>query len=875
MENSGGLLDIPPAGLLTEGIAAGLAKADKRPLWLRLVSGDGDPAVFLMSMAGMLAARAGRQGSVMADLMRARPGPVQGWTPLFDALAAELRDLAGGDAVVVFEDVQNLNGGSGTLDLAAQHLLRTGVPHILIGRVAYRHRSTLHGMVRVQRESLRLPAQTAVELLAQHARGLSVQGLRRAVRLAQRLPGPLHAMCSVWPLLSPVLAERALWRAKGIHPLLTALARPLVAMLPAEARVALAVAVRVEYASRPQEAPGPWWQELDDGCARLRPLWREPLRGALGELGGAGREALRAAAVELAEEGDADRAIALFMELGEEDSAAGVIIRVAGGLLDLGQWHTLDRWLNGLPAAVMREQPELMFLRAELESGRGAGAAARRWFGLAAARFERAGHAEGACRSMLAASFSAARVGDVTGGAASAARAEVLAERGGLPLYRMWALWQRGALSMRCGEVDRALAMFERAGTLAYLSGERPDAPAADAAEDGGVRAGVVAGGAGVWAGVLAGSVGGGVGERGPAGFAFPVVSAAEHARRIAELRRERQAHHDMQALLARAEEEEIRLLLEGVTPPVRPYVSAGRAPGGPSLSLSSPSVGVRHPAPVRRFLVRRVALPAASVVPAGQDDSGPSLVVHLLGSLRVVVDCAPIGTWPSGRHGSLLAFLVTHRHPRPSREALMEAFWPGASPEAARNNLQVAIHGIRRTLRTMTQAPVIEFAQGTYRLHKCVRLRLDFEEFERNVEEGRRLEDKDALYPAATAYEHAAALYQGDFLADYPYEDWPSLPREHLRLMLLDALDRLSSIYFKLGRYASCSGLCQQIIERDPCREDAHRRLMRCYSRLGQPHLALLHYRDCVRILARELSVEPDPATTQLHDRIRRHMQV
>ncbi|WP_327581426.1 hypothetical protein OHA25_36330 [Nonomuraea sp. NBC_00507] len=59
-------------------------------------------------------------------------------------------------------------------------------------------------------------------------------------------------------------------------------------------------------------------------------------------------------------------------------------------------------------------------------------------------------------------------------------------------------------------------------------------------------------------------------------------------------------------------------------------------------------------------------------------------------------MDGAPIGTWPSGRYGSLLAFLVTYRHPRPSREALMETFWPGASPEAERTNLQVAIHGVR-----------------------------------------------------------------------------------------------------------------------------------------------------------------------------------
>ncbi|MGE5287361.1 MAG: AfsR/SARP family transcriptional regulator [Micromonosporaceae bacterium] len=65
---------------------------------------------------------------------------------------------------------------------------------------------------------------------------------------------------------------------------------------------------------------------------------------------------------------------------------------------------------------------------------------------------------------------------------------------------------------------------------------------------------------------------------------------------------------------------------------------------------------------------------------------------------------------------------------------------------------------------------------------------------------------------------------------------------------------------------------MCRRIIESDPCREDAHRLLMRCYSRQGQAHLALLQYRACVHALADELGVEPEPTTAELHERIRRH---
>jgi len=64
-------------------------------------------------------------------------------------------------------------------------------------------------------------------------------------------------------------------------------------------------------------------------------------------------------------------------------------------------------------------------------------------------------------------------------------------------------------------------------------------------------------------------------------------------------------------------------------------------------------------------------------------------------------------------------------------------------------------------------------------------------------------------------------------------------------------------------------------VVQRDPCREDAHRRLMRCFTRQGQPHLALRQYQACVDALDHELGVDPDPAATALAQQIRLHQPV
>jgi len=268
-------------------------------------------------------------------------------------------------------------------------------------------------------------------------------------------------------------------------------------------------------------------------------------------------------------------------------------------------------------------------------------------------------------------------------------------------------------------------------------------------------------------------------------------------------------------------------------------------------------------------------AIPAPRGVPAAEADAPPQLAVHLLGPLHVALDDVAVEEWPSARCRSLFGYLLTHREPWPAREVLMEVFWPGSSPEASRNSLNVAIHGLRRTLRTITDRPVVVHGNGTYGINHDLRLWLDVDAFDSCVKSGRRSEDAGDADVAMRDYEFAEGLYRGDFMAEDPYEDWAALTRERLRLAHLDALGRLSNLYFDAGHYTACASLCQRIIEGDPCREDAHRRLMRCYSRQGQPHLALMQYRACARALASELGVETDPATAELHEHIRRHERV
>ena len=121
-------------------------------------------------------------------------------------------------------------------------------------------------------------------------------------------------------------------------------------------------------------------------------------------------------------------------------------------------------------------------------------------------------------------------------------------------------------------------------------------------------------------------------------------------------------------------------------------------------------------------------------------------------------------------------------------------------------------------------------------------------------------------LAAAIGDYGAAEGLYQGDFLEEDLYDEWPRPQRERLRTTYLDIADRLSEYHRRQGEYTAAIALCQKVLALDNCVEEAHRRLMRCYLAQGQRHLAIRQYHTCVQALAKELDVPPADETRSLY---------
>jgi DNA-binding SARP family transcriptional activator len=255
---------------------------------------------------------------------------------------------------------------------------------------------------------------------------------------------------------------------------------------------------------------------------------------------------------------------------------------------------------------------------------------------------------------------------------------------------------------------------------------------------------------------------------------------------------------------------------------------------------------------------------------------TNPTLDVYLLSPFRVFVNDHAIDEWPNIKGKAIFKYLVLHRAQPVSRDVLMNVFWPEADADAARNNLNVAMHGLRKALAQADPSyAYVLFRQGSYSFNPTLQMWVDAEAFSDRLNVAHVAEERGEIDRAVAAYRVAQAIYLSPLLAEDRYDDWLLPQRQGLEDSLHRLLTRLSSHYFEQQQWDECVAVCSRMLEADRCNEEAHRTLMRCYSHQGHTHLALRQYHFCVDALARELNLIPSPHTVALFQQIRQRQPV
>ena len=249
-----------------------------------------------------------------------------------------------------------------------------------------------------------------------------------------------------------------------------------------------------------------------------------------------------------------------------------------------------------------------------------------------------------------------------------------------------------------------------------------------------------------------------------------------------------------------------------------------------------------------------------------------PHIQAFFFGSFQVFVNEQLIENWPSKKGKSIFAYLLLNHKKKIYRDVLMDLFWQKSDPDSARNCLNVTIHGLRRILQDINpNDEYILFKDECYYFNPDIQVELDVEEFRTIWRNAQNIEYDKGLAAAALEFARAAKIYKGDFLEDELYDDWPSLDRENLKEVFLVILDKISENFIYHNEHYKAIPVCENILEKDNCREDIHRRLMLSYYRIGQRDKAIKQFQKCVEVLKEELEVKPSSETINLFEQLKR----
>ena len=241
-------------------------------------------------------------------------------------------------------------------------------------------------------------------------------------------------------------------------------------------------------------------------------------------------------------------------------------------------------------------------------------------------------------------------------------------------------------------------------------------------------------------------------------------------------------------------------------------------------------------------------------------------LDVRLLGSPLATVDGRAVIV-DTRKAMALLAYLaVTGR--RHGRDSLAGLMWPDADRNRSRSAL-------RRTLSALGKGLGPGWLRADRDSVELVEdgLVLDIARFRELARQAAR-----AAEPASRInhLRDAAELYRDDFMAGFAlrgadrYDEWQAMEGEALRHELAGVLERLVAERAAAGAVAAAIEPARRWLGLDTLHEPAHRWLMELYAAAGDRSAALRQYRECVRVLERELGVSPLAETTATYEAIK-----
>lgn len=221
-----------------------------------------------------------------------------------------------------------------------------------------------------------------------------------------------------------------------------------------------------------------------------------------------------------------------------------------------------------------------------------------------------------------------------------------------------------------------------------------------------------------------------------------------------------------------------------------------------------------------------------------------------------------------SPKQKAVLAVLLLNANEIVSTDRIIDLVWGDAPPRTAEHSVQIYVSELRKTLDIGSPGDWIVTRPPGYVLNVPPEL-IDTSRFERLVRDGLSASRAGDMDHSRDSLERALALWVGDPLVDFAYEEFAQGYIRSLHELRCDALEALAEMYLDSGNSEVARDLARQVGEIDPLREVPQRVIMLALYRSGRQADALRHFRSYRESLIEELGIEPSDDLCHLEEQI------
>ncbi|WP_088032330.1 BTAD domain-containing putative transcriptional regulator [Evansella clarkii] len=254
------------------------------------------------------------------------------------------------------------------------------------------------------------------------------------------------------------------------------------------------------------------------------------------------------------------------------------------------------------------------------------------------------------------------------------------------------------------------------------------------------------------------------------------------------------------------------------------------------------------------------------------ENHPGYTLRINTLGGFSVYLGDELVSekSWKREKSKELLQLFITKRKYLLPKEEVFLILWEDQDGKVAERDFKVALNALNKVLepkrKARSQPFFIQRHASSYGINLAAPFELDTITFESGVMKG--LGEKDSE-KAAAFLRNGLQAYKGDYLPERSSDDWCIEERERLQVLFLRGAERLAELCIESSQFYEAIDLCEQIIAKDKCWEEAYRLLMKCYMMKNNRSMAIKWFERCRKTLLEELGVQPMRKTLEDYEQL------